>query len=312
MILLATLSLLLLAATAGPASTTAPTCVANSVPVNTPVSATEVGVFRNGNSYLEDSNGNRQVDAADADITTFIPPGGFKAGDLPVIGDWSGNGHWKVGVYRPSTGTWWLDYNGDGVFDTGDYTYQFGGLAGDMPVAGDWTLTGKGCIGVYRSSGGVWLLDLNCNGTYDGTPNDAFIPFGGLTNDVPVVGNWVIGSPTRVGVVRAYAPGGVVKACNSSTIAGCPFFWVFDSANPNAGSSAAAHQPAGGAYAFGGLYGDVFVTGDWTGLGYSRGGVYRQGIWLLDEGLNGASNHTYDTFFGYGGLPTDLPIVGKW
>ena len=90
---------------------------------------------------------------------------------------------------------------------------------------------------------------------------------------------------------------------------------MFDSANPNAGSSAATHQPAAGAYAFGGLFGDVFVTGDWLGLGYTRGGVYRQGFWLLDEGLNGASNHTYDTFFGYGGVTApvaDVPITGKW
>jgi hypothetical protein len=228
-----------------------------------------------------------------------------------VTGDWTGNGHWKVGIYRPSTGTWWLDANGDGVLDAGDFTYQFGGIAGDIPVTGDWILQGKTCIGIFRS-GYVWLLDLNCNGTYDGAPADAFFPFGGLTGDVPVTGEWVPGQPTRVGVVRAYAPGGVVGACSASTNAGCPFFWVFDIANPNAGASAAAHQPAPGAFAYGGLFGDVFVTGDWLSTGAVRAGVYRQGIWLLDEGLNGPTYHTYDTFFGYGGLPGDIPIVGKW
>jgi hypothetical protein len=275
---------------------------------------TEVGVFRNGDAYLEDSNGNRQYDTTDANITTFIPPGGFEAGDIPVTGDWTGTGHWKVGVYRPSTGTWWLDANGDGVFDAGDFAYQFGGLAGDTPVVGDWTLVGKSCIGLFRQ-GFSWLLDLNCNGTYDGAPPDAFIPFGGLTNDVPVTGVWVAGQPTRIGVVRAYAPGGVVGPCTSTNASGCPFYWVYDSANPNAGSAPAAHQPAAGAYAFGGLYGDIFVNGDWLGLGYTRGGVYRQGLWILDEGLNGASNHTYDTFFGYGGITSpvvDVPITGKW
>ena len=290
------------------------TCVGTSCgvspPIN-PVTNTEVGVFRNGNSFLEDSNGNRQFDPTDVDITTFIPTGGFKAGDLPVTGDWTGNGHWKVGIYRPSTGTWLLDTNGDGILDAGDYTYQFGGLAGDVPVVGDWTLAGKSCIGIFRQ-GFFWVLDLNCNGTFDGTPTDAAFPFGGLTNDVPVVGQWVAGQPTRVGVVRAYAPGGVVGACNASSNAGCPFMWVFDSGNPNAGGSPAAHQPATGAYPYGGLFGDVFVVGDWLANGYSRGGVYRQGIWLLDEGLSGMNNHTYDTFFGYGGLPTDIPITGKW
>jgi len=273
----------------------------------------EVGVFRSGNSYLEDSNGNRQFDTTDTNITTFVPPGGFKTGDVPVTGDWNGNGHSKVGVYRPSTGTWWLDTNGDGVFGSGDATYQFGGLSGDIPVTGDWTFQSKSCIGIYRANGGVWLLDLNCNGVFDGGTTDAFIPFGGLTGDVPVTGNWGgPNTPTRVGLVRAYAPGGVVGACNGTTTVGCPFFWVLDSANPNAGSAASAHPPAAGAYAYGGLFGDVFVTGDWLATGTARGGVYRGGIWLLDEGLNGTNNHTYDTFFGFGGLSTDIPITGKW
>jgi hypothetical protein len=308
----------------GPVSAAAPstalqTCALNTCVVNcgggggNPATNTEVGVFRGGNSYLEDSNGNRQFDVTDTNLTTFIPPGGFKAGDLPVTGDWNGNGHSKVGVYRPSTGTWFLDTNGSGVFDSGDSTFQFGGLAGDIPVTGDWTLQNKSCIGIYRSNGGVWLLDLNCNGTFDGGTTDAFIPFGGLTNDVPVTGNWGgPGTPTRVGLVRAFAPGGIVGACNSATAVGCPFFWVFDSANPNAGSAASAHPPAAGAYAYGGLFGDVFVTGDWLATGTARGGVYRGGIWLLDEGLNGTNNHTYDTFFGYGGLSSDIPITGKW
>ena len=297
-------------------SVSAQTCPLNGTTIIPPPTiGTGVGVFRGGNSYLEDSNNNRQYDTTDVDITTFAPPGGFKNGDIPVTGDWNGSTHWKVGVYRPSTGTWWLDTNGDGLWDAADQGYpngvQFGGLAGDAPVTGDWTLAGKSCIGIYRN-GGVWLLDLNCNGTYDGTPTDAFFPFGGLVGDVPVVGAWVAGAPTRVGVVRAYAPGGLVGQCNASTNAGCPFFWLEDSANPNSGTLATTHQPSPGAFAFGGLYGDVFVTGDWLTLGYTRAGVYRQGIWLLDEGLNGATNHTYDTFFGYGGLSTDVPITGKW
>ena len=79
------------------------------------LAATKVGVFRNNNSFLEDSNGNRQYDSTDVNITTFVPPGGAQPGDLPVTGDWSGNGRTKVGIYRPSTGTWWLDTNGDNV-----------------------------------------------------------------------------------------------------------------------------------------------------------------------------------------------------
>jgi len=75
-----------------------------------------------------------------------------------------------------------------------------------------------------------------------------------------------------------------------------------------AGSAAATHQPASGAFAYGGLTGDVFVTGDWKNSGISTAGIYRSGIWILD--LSG--QHTGDTFFGYGGLSIDVPVPGKW
>ncbi|HEY3841443.1 MAG TPA: hypothetical protein VGL72_32955, partial [Bryobacteraceae bacterium] len=191
-------------------------------------------------------------------------------------------------------------------FDIGDLTYSFGGLAGDMPFVGDWMGTGKSCIGIYRSNGSLWLLDLNCNGSFDNTPADAFFPFGGLAGDVPVVGAWT-GGATRVGVVRKYAPGGVPI--------GNPFFWVPDAGAANAGNQPANH-PADVArcFAFGGLAGDVFLTGDWYNNGTSMAGVYRAGFWVLDAALPGAPqiNHVAGLAFGYGGSPGDVPVVGKW
>jgi hypothetical protein len=274
---------------------------------------TKVGVFRNGNSFLLDSNGDAQYSpGVDAYFSTFFPPGGAKPGDVAVSGDWTGDTHWKVGMYRPSTGQWWLDANNDGIYDSGDYAYTFGGIAGDIPVTGDWTGLGKSCIGLFRQ-GFSWLLDLNCNGTFDNTPTDAFFPFGGVTNDYPVTGAWVLGQPTRVGVVRAYAPGGVVGPCTSTDASGCPFFWVLDSGNPNAGNLPANHQPQANCFALGGLFGDVFVTGDWYDTGISAAGVYRQGFWLLDLALPGAppAQHASAPFFGYGGLTGDQPITGR-
>ena len=38
-------------------------------------------------------------------------------GDLPVVGDWNGTGEMRIGVFRPSTGEWFLDMNGNGKFD---------------------------------------------------------------------------------------------------------------------------------------------------------------------------------------------------
>jgi hypothetical protein len=271
---------------------------------------TKVGVFRAGAAFLEDTNGNGVYDpGVDRFIASFTAPGGAQAGDIAVIGDWTGDGHAKVGIYRPSTGTWWLDANNDGVFDAGDYTYQFGGVAGDFPVVGDWNgvpgiSTHKDCVGIFRS-GFLWVLDMNCNGAFDDVPVDAVFPFGGIGGDVPVVGKWT-GGTTRVGLVRKYAPGGVPQ--------GNPFYWVLDSGNANAGTSPASHQPAPGSFAFGGLNGDVFVTGDWTGGGTSTAGVYRSGFWVLDGGLPGApqASHTPALTFGYGGAASDSPVTGHW
>ena len=62
----------------------------------------------------------RSIPPADA-----IFPFGGVPGDIPVTGDWNGSGTTKAGVYRQATGQWLLDYNGDGVFDSGDRIYNF-------------------------------------------------------------------------------------------------------------------------------------------------------------------------------------------
>jgi hypothetical protein len=285
------------------------TCGLSGSSVPPPVSTTKIGVFRGGNATLEDSNGSNAYEAgSDRFVANFFVAGNPGAPAVPtdivVAGDWLGTGHASVGIYRPTTGQWFLDTNNNGIYDAGDVApFNYGGIAGDKPVVGDWSGLGRTCVGIFRQ-GFFWVLDANCNNTFDAA--DYTFPFGGLgfgtaQADVPVVGSWTGNGKTRVGIVRACMPPMCTPASN-------PFLWVFDSADPSAGSSAAAHQPAAGAFAFGGLTGDVYVTGDWTGTGTTRAGIYRSGNWLED--LTGA--HTYDTFFQFGGVPTDVPITGKW
>ncbi|CDH47363.1 SBBP repeat-containing protein [Candidatus Contendibacter odensensis] len=99
-----------------------------------------VGVFRAGTWYL-DYNGNGKWDGCDIDRCYFSSFG--QAGDLPVAGDWNGDGKAKVGVFR--NGTWYLDYDGDGKWggcqqDGGKDRCYIGsfGQPGDLPVAGRW------------------------------------------------------------------------------------------------------------------------------------------------------------------------------
>ena len=69
-----------------------------------------------------------------------FPFGGI-SGDVPVVGDWNGDGTSKVGVFRQGF-FWVLDANGNHQFDgTGpgqDFAFAFGGLSGDKPVVGKW------------------------------------------------------------------------------------------------------------------------------------------------------------------------------
>ena len=62
-------------------------------------------------------------------------------GWIPVMSDWNGDGKTEVGVYKD--GVWYLDRNGNGVWDAGtDSQYTFG-ATGWIPVMSDWNGDGK-------------------------------------------------------------------------------------------------------------------------------------------------------------------------
>jgi hypothetical protein len=116
---------------------------------------------------------------------------GAVPGEVPVVGDWSGDGKTKVGLFRKGF-FWILDSNGDRTFQQGrDKTFAFGGIAGDVPVVGDWNGSGTSKVGVFRQ-GFFWGLDANGNRMFDGTGlgQDLAFPFGGISGDKPVVGRW--------------------------------------------------------------------------------------------------------------------------
>jgi serine-aspartate repeat-containing protein C/D/E len=102
--------------------------------------------------------------------------------DLPVAGDWNGDGIRSIGVFR--AGTWLLDLDGDGRHTHRDAVVHFG-ADGDLPVVGDFNADGIDEIGVYRK--GTWYLDSNGNRELDA--RDQVFQMGGAT-DLPVVGDW--------------------------------------------------------------------------------------------------------------------------
>jgi hypothetical protein len=175
-----------------------------------------------------------------------------EATDLPIVGDWTGTGIKRIGIFR--NGTWILDTNNDGVIDTGDQTISFG-QAGDIPVVGDWRGTGRIALGLFRQ--GTFILDLS--GHLTGVPTglaDASFTFG-QAGDIPIVADWNGSGTAKVGVflngawLVDYTGGRVVSGLNRS-------------------------------YTYG-QAGDLPVVGDWDSSGNPpKIGIYRSGIWILD------------------------------
>ena len=114
------------------------------------------------------------------------------AGDYPVVGDWNNTGTIKIGVFRPSTGMWYLDSDGSGGWSGCGPDSCIGpfGMAGDYPVVGDWNNTGTTKMGVFRPSTGMWYLDSDGNGGWSGCGPDGCFGQFGMAGDLPVVGHW--------------------------------------------------------------------------------------------------------------------------
>jgi hypothetical protein len=243
-----------------------------------------VGVFRNGNWYL-DANGSRTWDAGDV----TIPLGTFGIqNDIPITGDWNGDGITNIGVFR--NGAWYLDQDGSRSWGPGDVTIPAGafGNPNDIPITGDWNGDGITNIGVFRN--GAWYLDANGSRTWNA--GDVTIPAGtfGNPNDIPVTGDWNGDGITNIGVFRNGA-------------------WYLD-LNGNRAWDAGDLVISAGTF---GNPNDIPVTGDWNGDGITNIGVFRNGNWYLD--FNGS--RTWDAGditipAGSFGNLNDIPLTGVW
>ena len=120
---------------------------------------------------------------------------------IPVTGDWSGDGIKNIGVFQD--GRWRLDSDGDGRWSENDEVFEFG-QPGDLPVVGDFNGDGIDQIGVFRD--GLWIVDMNGNRQMDA--HDAVFYLGG-PGDLPVAGDWNGDGVDQPGV---YHPGAAASA----------------------------------------------------------------------------------------------------
>jgi len=141
--------------------------------------------------------------------------------DIPVTGDWDGDGEDTIGVYRD--GRWYLSNS----ITTPSIDHEFWwGWSTDTPVTGDWNNDGTDTIGVYRD--GMWLLSNSI--TAPSVDQDFWW---GWATDKPVTGDWDRDGKDTIGVYR----GGKWLLSNSITAPSVDqaFWWGWSTDTPVTG-----------------------------------------------------------------------------
>ncbi|HME09209.1 MAG TPA: SBBP repeat-containing protein, partial [Bryobacteraceae bacterium] len=161
--------------TTNPLAVVMPGKALNIIATFAPGGPTNAGIFRNGFLWVLDVDGNQKTNIPPDLVYAF---GGIP-GDIPIAGDWTGDGHTKIGIYRPGNGLFILDSNGNGILDAGDavFNLHIGKSPGDIPVVGDWNGDGRSKVGCFRQ-GFLWILDTNGDHVFE-QGLDSVYAFGG-------------------------------------------------------------------------------------------------------------------------------------
>jgi len=249
-----------------------------------------LGIYRpSAAMFALDMNNNGVWDPAPCGTPPCDRFGFFgQSGDTPLVGDWTGDGISKIGIFRPSTNLFALDINNDLAYESGIDKIGHFGSSGDVPILGDWTGDGITKVGIYRASASLFAEDINNNLAWDAGIDKAGVF--GAPGDTPILGDWTGDGITKIGIFR------------SSVL-----LWGLD-ANNNL-----SWDPGIDKSGVFGATGDQWVVGDWDGSGVTRIGIFRpsNALWGLDKNGNLAWDPGID-LSGAFGAANDVPFVGKW
>lgn len=160
-------------------------------------------------------------------------------GDVPLMGDWDGDGTATPGMYRPADGFVYLRNSNDVGFADEEF---FFGIAGDVPIVGDWDKDGDDTLGIYRG-GQVFIKN-----TLETGPADFSFWFG-IAGDRPFTGDFNGDEVDTVGLYRESS--GYVYFRDSLTTGPADFQFFY------------------------GVPSDRILAGDWNGDGTDTVAVYR-------------------------------------
>ena len=233
-----------------------------------------VGLWRASNTtfYLRKSNTTGAPDIT-SPIQFALPT------DQGIVGDWNGDGIDTPGIYRSSSGFFYLwDRTNNLSMSSPDYLVLLGNPA-DQPYAGDWDGDGRDSVGVYRPSNGI--LYLRNEKTTGFSQYNMVL---GNPSDTGLAGDWNGDGADSTGIFRPSQAQFYLTNRNTQGITFSDINFVFGSST------------------------DAPFIGDWDNDSVHSTGLFRNGtVYLRNSNTAGAP----DTTFSFG-TTGDQPLAGMW